>query len=156
MNTALIQRDFDGHAFLFREDGYFNMTKAAKLFGKKLSHFWDSADTKAYLEAFQDLFAAYPNFGVAKQVVKGNQFVPDAGTYGHPKLAVFFARWLDVRFAVWCDMTIDSILQGKLEVSVAEAHKADPEVALLREQLGALKAGVWKLTTAKTLAESPQ
>ena len=29
------------------------------------------------------------------------------GTFAHPKLAVFFARWLDVRFAVWCDSIID-------------------------------------------------
>lgn len=28
------------------------------------------------------------------------------GTLLHPKLAVFFARWLDVRFAVWCDLMI--------------------------------------------------
>lgn len=29
----------------------------------------------------------------------------------HPKLAVHFARWLDVRFAVWCDMQIDKLLK---------------------------------------------
>lgn len=34
------------------------------------------------------------------------------GAWAHPKLAVFFARWLDVRFAVWCDSVIDEILRG--------------------------------------------
>lgn len=28
--------------------------------------------------------------------------VGEMGTWAHPKLAVFFARWLDVKFAVWC------------------------------------------------------
>lgn len=36
------------------------------------------------------------------------------GTWVHPKLAVAFARWLDVRFAVWCDLHIDALLRGEL------------------------------------------
>lgn len=39
---------------------------------------------------------------IQKQATKGRNGV----TYLHPKLAVFFARWLDVRFAVWCDLMI--------------------------------------------------
>src|SRR3546814_18047139 len=31
------------------------------------------------------------------------------GTWLHPKLGVMFARWLDVNFAIWCDMQIDEI-----------------------------------------------
>ncbi|WP_079550844.1 KilA-N domain-containing protein [Vreelandella subglaciescola] len=31
------------------------------------------------------------------------------GTWAHPKLAVFFARWLDVRFSVACDERGQSI-----------------------------------------------
>ena len=30
----------------------------------------------------------------------------------HPKLAVSFARWLDARFAVWCDLQIEKILHS--------------------------------------------
>ncbi|SDG85201.1 KilA-N domain-containing protein [Pseudomonas flavescens] len=36
------------------------------------------------------------------------------GTWLHPKLAVAFARWLDVRFAVWSDLHIDALLRGEL------------------------------------------
>lgn len=32
----------------------------------------------------------------------------------HPKLGVAFARWLDLRFAVWCDLHIDALLRGEL------------------------------------------
>lgn len=35
-----------------------------------------------------------------------------AGTWAHPKLAVYFARWLDVKFSVWCDMQIDELIRG--------------------------------------------
>lgn len=50
------------------------------------------------------------------------------GTWAHPKLAVFFARWLDVRFAVWCDAMIEDILKGKAEVvSARSPHTATPK-----------------------------
>jgi hypothetical protein len=47
----------------------------------------------------------------------------NGGTWAHPKLAVFFARWLDVRFAVWCDMQIDKRLRGEV------VAPAGPEMA---------------------------
>lgn len=34
------------------------------------------------------------------------------GTWLHPKLAVMFARWLDAKFAVWCDLQIGALLRG--------------------------------------------
>ena len=71
------------------------MTKAAKHFKKNLSHFWRSPETGEYLMALSEL----DQFG-------GIELAPSkkgryGGTWCHPKLAVFFARWLDVRFAVW-------------------------------------------------------
>lgn len=33
----------------------------------------------------------------------------------HPKLAIRFAQWLDVNFAIWCDEQIDKLLFGKKE-----------------------------------------
>jgi hypothetical protein len=40
---------------------------------------------------------------------------PDTGggTWLHPKLAVAFARWLNVRFGIWCDQQIDGLLRGQ-------------------------------------------
>ena len=34
------------------------------------------------------------------------------GTWLHPKLAIHFARWLDPKFAVWCDEQIEQLLSG--------------------------------------------
>ena len=48
------------------------------------------------------------------------------GTWIHPKLAVHFARWLDDRFAVWCDLHIDAVLRGSGNAlqEYERAHKA--------------------------------
>lgn len=99
---TLITRDYNSHSFVFREDGYFNMTKAAAHFGKRLDHFMASPDTKSYVTALSP-------FCGDKEVVsirRGSGLYQGTGTWAHPKLAVFFARWLDVKFAVWCDMMI--------------------------------------------------
>lgn len=72
------------------------MTRAAQAFGKRLDNFMSSPDTKAYIEALTQSLKSSDWI----QAHRGGSHV---GTWAHPKLAVFFARWLDVRFAVWCD-----------------------------------------------------
>ena len=34
------------------------------------------------------------------------------GTWIHPELVVEFGRWVDPKFAAWCDQTIRQILKG--------------------------------------------
>jgi hypothetical protein len=85
-----------GLTFTFREDGWFNMTKAAKHFGKVIGNFWVAKDTQAYIDAIQE---------TTGNSLKSSEYLErsmgrNGGTWAHPKLAVFFARWLDVRFAV--------------------------------------------------------
>lgn len=110
---GVLLHSYQGQDFLFREDGYFNMTKAAKAFGKRdARNFFANKETKEYLEALAKMTGIPVN--ILKQSTRGRI----GGTWGHPKLAVFFARWLDVRFAVVCDLTIDNILKGNLEVSM--------------------------------------
>lgn len=115
--TKLITRSYQGMTFSFREDGYFNMTKAAAHFGKQLQHFWNSPDTRDYRAALQELNTSdsdeFPRDHYTK-IGRGG------GTFAHPKLAIFFARWLDVRFSVWCDAMIEDILSGKAEVVVTK------------------------------------
>ena len=129
MSNQLITKTYNDLTFTFRADGYFNMTKAAQHFGKKLSHFQDSAETTEYLDALSGLTGLAPRNSGSKVgglphnhrtsalvvVVPGNRYIADRGTWAHPKLAIFFARWLDVRFAVWCDAMIEDILKGNAE-----------------------------------------
>lgn len=94
------------------------MTKAAKYYGKVLSDFWRLQETAEYLDAM--VVTTGISLEILKQARCGGKG-PDAGTWAHPKLAVFFARWLDVRFAVWCDLMVDEILRGRVEVQPVAA-----------------------------------
>lgn len=116
------------------------MTKAARHFDKFLHNFWVASETKAYLEAVADAHTPTMKSMVAPAdlyiAVRGQ------GTWAHPKLAVFFARWLDVKFAVWCDAMIDDILKGKAEVVITKPQES--AVAALPEEF---------TVTAKALKE---
>ncbi len=114
--SQVITRDYQGHVFQFREDGYFNMTKAAKVFGKDLSNFMRSPEAADYIDALS-------------KTVESTELVEaqrgrNGGTWGHPKLAVFFARWLDVKFAVFCDMVIDDIPRKKAELTITKPEES--------------------------------
>lgn len=127
--------EFEGLSALitFRGDGWINMTKAVKAApGKQLNDFWLNGNTGEYLVALYIALKGKPgNFqewSPKTQLLHSRKALVEtkrggrkgeSGTWCHPKLAVFFARWLDVRFAVWCDLMIDNILKGNLQVEVA-------------------------------------
>lgn len=115
MSKQLITREYNGNVFTFREDGYFNMTDAAKKFGKDVKEFWVNDSTNEYMESLAKTLGLSPEF--LKQAKVGRN---GGGTWAHPKLAVFFARWLDVKFAVFCDMVIDDILNKKAELTITQ------------------------------------
>jgi hypothetical protein len=115
MTTQLITRNYNNLTFTFRDDGFFNMTKAAKHFGKDLSHFMRSPDTLLYIDALKSAKNAE-----LVETKRGHT----GGTWAHPKLAIFFARWLDIRFAVWCDAMIEDILKGNAEVLITKPEKS--------------------------------
>ncbi|MDO9100263.1 KilA-N domain-containing protein [Hydrogenophaga sp.] len=118
VNTpALITRDFNGLAFSFRPDGWFNMTKAAKHFAKRIEHFFENGETLTYMREVAALIHRNP--GVLRQATPGRY----GGTWAHPKLAVFFARWLDVLFSVWCDAVIEDILEEAADVTIVNPLK---------------------------------
>lgn len=115
--TALITRDYNGVAFQFRADGWFNMTKAAQHFDKDMRKFFANQETQEYLLA------------VAANAPKSAQFIMarrgnGGGTWGHPKVAVPFSRWLDVRFSVRfsvrCDAMIEDIIKGSAELVITK------------------------------------
>lgn len=123
---GVVERDYNGMSFKFREDGYFNMTHAAKHFDKRLDKFWTAHDTIAYKQALMEAMPTSPSEGVLGlvDVVPGNRYVAGRGTWAHPKLAVFFARWLDAKFAVFCDMVIDDLMHGHATITVVNPEKA--------------------------------
>lgn len=74
------------------------MTKAAKVWGKRVAKFLELPSTREYIEALE---ASVRESDLKPLVItqRGNGNLPTVGTWGHPKLAVRFAQWLAVRFA---------------------------------------------------------
>jgi hypothetical protein len=146
MTTTLITKTYQTGsiqtAFSFRQDGWFNMTKAAQAFGKDLSHFMRSPDTLTYIDALSNS----ANNAELTGASKGRY----GGTWAHPKLAVFFARWLDVRFAVWCDAMIEDILKGAAEVVIVKP-KESAVMALPKDFASSLRALADSLEQAEVL-----
>lgn len=124
--AGVVERDYNGMSFKFREDGYFNMTHAAKHFGKQLNNFWLHSETKTYMGELNATLTSTlaANALELVDVVPGNRYIAGRGTWAHPKLAVFFARWLDVKFAVFCDMVIDDLMHGHATITVVNPEKA--------------------------------
>lgn len=106
--TSLVTAEYQGVAFSFRDDGWFNATTAAKRYGKEPSDWLALKETQEYVAALNSFSNASKN-GIWHRARRGN----GGGTWLHPKLAVRFSQWLDMRFAVWCDHQIDLILRGK-------------------------------------------
>lgn len=104
--VKVIKAEFDGQIIPFNELGWFNATLVAKKFGKRPSDFFDLPSTKEYMAILNTRFSG--NLTEAKRGKNG-------GTWVHPKLGVLFARWCDIRFAVWCDEQIEEIIHGKPE-----------------------------------------
>ncbi|ATJ82029.1 KilA-N domain-containing protein [Halomonas beimenensis] len=131
--TQLITKQWNDKTLTFRQDGYFNMTKAAKQFGKRDAlDFFRNAETQDYLAELEKTTGIPVDSLVIK--TRGRH----GGTWAHPKLAVFFARWLDTRFAVACDAMIEDILKGNAEVTVTKPQQS-ATMALPQDYLSALE-----------------
>jgi hypothetical protein len=114
--TALVTAEYQGIAFSFQDDGWFNATAAAKRYGKESGEWLRLPTTVEYLGAIERKHGKIP-------YLKAKRGRPDrgGGTWLHPELAVMFARWLNVDFALWCDDQIEHLLRGEpLDVHVAD------------------------------------
>lgn len=100
---------YQGKAVRFNSDGWINAGDAAGQFGKRVDHWLANAETKQYINALAEALNTRDSGDlILSRRGRGG------GTWLHPKLAVAFARWLDVKFAVWCDLHIDALLRGEL------------------------------------------
>ena len=138
--SKIIPLDYAGQAVHFDGDGWFNATTAAARFGKSPHEWLRLPSTQEYLEALAARYGKIPH-------VRSSRARADrgGGTWLHPKLAVRFAQWLDVRFAIWCDEQIDVLLRGthphqahdRARLEAASAFRVMTDmVKLTREQQG--------------------
>lgn len=113
-------KSFGEIAVSFNQSGFLNATQIAKHFCKRPETYLKTEQTQQYIAALAEYLS-----NALKSVIDENQLVivkngsskNGGGTWLHPKLAIHFARWLDPRFAVWCDEQIELILAGRLKAS---------------------------------------
>ena len=110
MTTQLITAHYGTMPVLFQTDAFINATAIAKQFNKNPKDYLKSKRTQEYIEAVRTILLTEQNQLV---IIKQGGSPEEQGTWLHPKLAVDFARWLDVRFAVWCDLQIEKILHSR-------------------------------------------
>lgn len=125
----------EGITASFTDDGWLNATALADHFGKRPVDWLRLDSTKDYIAALTrhlerseesslrlntrnrgDLSRGEASLRSEEcsllKVKRGGRGKSDV-TWFHPKLAIPFARWLDVDFAIWCDLQIDAILRGQ-------------------------------------------
>ena len=116
MNT-IKSLNFNNVSVSFRNDGYLHATEIASHFGKAAKDYLKTEQTQEYISALAE------NLSKGRKIpLEENQLVivkhggNNRGTWLHPKLAIHFARWLDPKFAVWCDEQIEHIIAGSLKL----------------------------------------
>lgn len=114
-----ITKQFESTPITFNDDGWFNATEAAKAFGKEPFEWLRLQSTVEYVAAVEESKPGKSR--IALVATKRGGKPGTAGTWLHPKLGVAFARWLDVRFAVWCDTQIDDIIHGRQSLKAERA-----------------------------------
>ncbi|WP_239991722.1 KilA-N domain-containing protein [Neisseria lactamica] len=120
---------FNQFSVSFQENGYLNATAIAEQYDKRVGNYLRNERTQEYITALtKRLFNPETrNRATAENqlviIKKGGNDKKSQGTWLHPKLAVDFARWLNPKFAVWCDEQIEQIISGSL-------HPKSPRQAL--------------------------
>ena len=115
---------FGNVAVSFRQDGYLNATAVASHFGKRVKDFIKTEQNQEYIAALAESLSNGRKIPLEQNqlvIVKNGSSQNGGGTWLHPKLAIHFARWLDPKFAVWCDEQIEQLLSGSLQPKPTKA-----------------------------------
>lgn len=138
----IVPLEYQGQPVQFSTGGWINATDVAKQFGKLPGEWMRLPETKRYMEAL----ASALNEGESRNLIRSSRG-RGGGTWLHPKLAVTFARWLDIDFAVWCDLRIDGLMRGDLnarEQFEQACSQLDDRRGLASEQGKGLAAWRWQ------------
>lgn len=127
MKNQNIIKIFDESQVVFDSKAWFSATEAGKLFNLSPANWLQRQDTRAYIA---ELTLQYPDVQRWYITKSGKNSL---GTWFHPKLAVPYARWLNIKFAIWCDAQIDGIIRDgsqwdKSRALAASSYKAMSEM----------------------------
>lgn len=107
MDKLILTRTHDGKEIRQRWDGYLCLTDMASAYNKRANNWLRSEGAIEYLQQLEKI-AGIPAADLIR-VVQGG--IPnEQGTWGHPKVAIRFAQWVDVRFAIQVNTWIEELL----------------------------------------------
>ncbi|WP_339741052.1 KilA-N domain-containing protein [Neisseria gonorrhoeae] len=135
---------FNRFSVCFQENGYLNATAIAEQYDKRVGNYLRNERTQEYITALNErLFNPETrNRATAENqlviIKKGGNDKKSQGTWLHPKLAVDFARWLNPKFAVWCDEQIETLLNGNVSDGIKPAKTTADDRTGLRQAVAAL------------------
>lgn len=122
----LVVKEYLGNGIEFKiVDGYVyaNATSMCKAFGKLPKDWLKTEQTQEYISELERKDKS-PNGLV--EIVQGG-ISQNQGTWIHEKLILDLARWLNVKFRVWCDEQIATLLrEGK--TSIKDSYMIDDPV----------------------------
>ncbi|EEZ58961.1 TPA: KilA-N domain-containing protein [Neisseria gonorrhoeae] len=140
MNVSVL--NFGNTPVSFRQDGFLNATSIAAHFGKLPKDYLKTEQTQQYISALAESLSERTKILTDENqlviVKKGNSKNFTQGTWLHPKLAIHFARWLNPRFAVWCDEQIEILLNGNVSDGIKPAKTTADDRTGLRRAVAAL------------------
>lgn len=111
MEKELIVKEYLGNKIEFKMvDGevYANATTMCKVFGKQPSDWTKNKSTQEYFKELEG----------SENIPRGIKLIDvvndgyNNGTWIHEKLILDLARWLNVRFRIWCDEQIATLLRN--------------------------------------------
>ncbi|MGV0961823.1 MAG: KilA-N domain-containing protein [Limnohabitans sp.] len=141
MSLQLVPTHYNGLSVSFNESGWFNCTQAASHFGKNPNDWLRLPSTQEYISALSEEYSNPRLSRIWVKTRRGN----NGGTWLHPDLAVTFTRWLNIRFAIWCDRQIKTIISGnhphynwkRIRHAATASHKVMAEaLRIVREESG--------------------
>jgi hypothetical protein len=127
--VSSIVKSYKGRAIRINPDNqYICLTDMADANGKLFGNWYQLKSTSEYLDKFSSVIAI--PITELLQVVQGGS--PDLqGTWAHPKIAIRFAQWCNVEFAIQVDFWIDELLNtGKVELAPSAPQLLPSEIAV--------------------------
>lgn len=119
--SNIITAHFNNTEVFFQEDAYLNATAIAAHFNKKPIEWLRLPSTEEYIAALCEKAKVEKSHFV--KTTRGGSDLSLRGTWLHRRLAVLFARWLNVDFAIWCDEQIEQILTSKDDPKLTNLNK---------------------------------
>ena len=145
----LVRAEYQGFEVKFDERGWLNATQIAEKYGKRPVDWLRLPETEKYIEAAMEIESNCEKISL----LKTRPGRPDrgGGTWLHPALVVAFGRWLDPRFAVWCDKQVRLILSGQHPHFdwLRSRHKASATIQVMNDILKHMRAEIGKATETK-------